>query len=211
MFQDCMLQEVGYTFVKTVWNVHMMFFLLETCVVRLSVPWLGLQYFWLWQYKHFQQDIEIAIPYWYRVLNKENGERKLFLGMKNVELSYIFVASLMLKRVSTVKSLCLSVMIAHGCIYRHLWMNTRSVVRVYCNWFRCIKLIFMQVHWNLCNQTPEFSNILWHPTKIYCPIVFLLTKIKPEYSDILYNPTHFPGPLVCRIRQVPLYMQNIYL
>ena len=41
-----------------------------------------------------------------------------------------------------------------------------------------------------------------HPTKIYCPKVFLLTKIKPEYSDILYNPTHFPGPLVCRIRQV---------
>jgi hypothetical protein len=43
--------------------------------------------------------------------------------------------------------------------------------------------------------TPEFSNIWWHPTKIYGPKVFLLTKIKPEYSDILYNPTHFPGPL----------------
>ena len=37
---------------------------------------------------------------------------------------------------------------------------------------------------------PEFSDILWHPTNIYGPKVFL---IKPEYSDILYNPTHFPG------------------
>jgi hypothetical protein len=59
---------------------------------------------------------------------------------------------------------------------------------------------------NLCNPTPEFSDILWHPTNIYGLKVFLITKIKPEYSDILYNPTHFPGPLVCRIRQVPLYM-----
>jgi hypothetical protein len=58
------------------------------------------------------------------------------------------------------------------------------------------------IQWNLSNPTPEFSNILWHPTKIYGPTVVLLTKIKPEYSDILYNPTHFPGPLVCRIRQV---------
>jgi hypothetical protein len=31
-------------------------------------------------------------------------------------------------------------------------------------------------------------------------------KRKPEFSDILCNPTHFPGPLVCRIRQVPLYI-----
>ena len=35
----------------------------------------------------------------------------------------------------------------------------------------------------------------------------MLTKIKPEYSNILYNPTHFPGPLVCRIRQVQLYIE----
>ena len=55
---------------------------------------------------------------------------------------------------------------------------------------------------NLCNPTPEFSNILWHWTKNDGPKVFLLAKIKPEYSDILYNQTHFPGPLVCRIRQV---------
>ena len=83
----------------------------------------------------------------------------------------------------------------------------------------------------MCNPTPEFSDILWHPTKNYGPKVFLSTKIKPEYSDILYNPTHFPdpkvflstkikpeysdilynpthfpGPLVCQIGQVPLYL-----
>jgi hypothetical protein len=58
----------------------------------------------------------------------------------------------------------------------------------------------------LCNPTPEISDIQWHPTKIDSPKVFLLTRIKPEYSDILYNLTHFPGPLVCRIRQVPLYL-----
>ena len=45
--------------------------------------------------------------------------------------------------------------------------------------------------------TSEFTDILWHPTKIYGPKVFLLTKIKPEYSYILYNLTYFPGPLVC--------------
>ena len=67
-----------------------------------------------------------------------------------------------------------------------------------------------QIQWNLCNPTPEISDILWHPTKIYGPTVFLLIKIKPEYSDILYNPTHFPGPLVCRIRQVPLYHYNLW-
>ena len=54
------------------------------------------------------------------------------------------------------------------------------------------------------SNTWFFFNILWHPTKIYGPKVFLLSKIKPEYSDILYNPTHFLGPLVCPIRQVPM-------
>ena len=49
-------------------------------------------------------------------------------------------------------------------------------------------------------------DILWHPTKIYGPKVFLLTKIKPEYSDILYNTTHLSSPLVYQIKQVPLYM-----
>jgi hypothetical protein len=43
------------------------------------------------------------------------------------------------------------------------------------------------------------------------PKVFLLTIIKPEYSDILYNLTHFPAPLVCRIRQVPMYIWKIYI
>ena len=56
------------------------------------------------------------------------------------------------------------------------------------------KNVFFHVQWNLCNMTPEFSDILWHPTKIYGPKVFLLTKIKPDYSDILYNQTYFPGP-----------------
>jgi hypothetical protein len=56
------------------------------------------------------------------------------------------------------------------------------------------KNVFFHVQWKLCNMTPEFSNILWHPTKIYGPKVFLLTKIKPDYSDILYNQTYFPGP-----------------
>ena len=56
----------------------------------------------------------------------------------------------------------------------------------------------------LYNSTPEFSDILWHATKIDGPNVFLLTNVKLEYSNILYNPTHFHGPLVCRIRQVPL-------
>ena len=66
------------------------------------------------------------------------------------------------------------------------------------------------IQWNLCNPTPEFSDILWHSGKIYGPKVFLWTKIKPEYFDILYNPTNFPGPLVCWIRQVPLYKQKCF-
>ena len=72
----------------------------------------------------------------------------------------------------------------------------------------CINVQFRQeTKWILCNPTPEFSDILWHQTKICDPKAFLLTKIKPEYSDILYNPTHFPGPCVCQIRQVPLYFE----
>jgi hypothetical protein len=56
----------------------------------------------------------------------------------------------------------------------------------------------------LVQSTPEFFDVLWHPTKMNGSKVYMLTKIKPEYSDILYNPTHFPGPLECLIRQVPL-------
>ena len=37
----------------------------------------------------------------------------------------------------------------------------------------------LTIQWNLYNPTPEFSDILCHPTNIYCPKVFLLTKIKP--------------------------------
>jgi hypothetical protein len=55
------------------------------------------------------------------------------------------------------------------------------------------------------SDTWVFSN----PTKIYGINVFLVTEIKPEYFDILYNQTHFPGPLVCRIRQVPLYIDFV--
>jgi len=44
---------------------------------------------------------------------------------------------------------------------------------------------------------------------MYCLKVFLLTKINPEYSGILYNPTHFLGRLVCRIRQVTLYVNSV--
>jgi hypothetical protein len=51
--------------------------------------------------------------------------------------------------------------------------------------------------------------VLWHPTKIFGPKIYLFTKIKPEYSDILYNLTHFPGPLVCRIRQVLTFLYNL--
>jgi len=47
------------------------------------------------------------------------------------------------------------------------------------------------------------------PTKMYGPKVFQLTKIKPEYSNILYNQTFFPGPLVCRITQIPLYLEKM--
>ena len=58
----------------------------------------------------------------------------------------------------------------------------------------------MAIQWNL-----------WHPTKIYSPKVFLLTKLKPEYSDVLYHSTHFPGPLVCRMKQILLYLQIFVL
>ena len=62
----------------------------------------------------------------------------------------------------------------------------------------------LDIQWNLCNPTPEFSDILWHLTTIY-GLSSSVNIDKIEYSDILYNPTHFPGPLVCRIRQVPRY------
>jgi hypothetical protein len=47
-----------------------------------------------------------------------------------------------------------------------------------------------------CHRMSEISGVGLH--KFHCTI---------KYSDILYNPTHFPGPLVCRIRQVPLYIK----
>ena len=70
--------------------------------------------------------------------------------------------------------------------------------------------LLLSVQWNLYNPTPEFSDILWRPTKIYCPKVFLLTKIEREYSNILFNQTHFPGPLVCLITGSTIYSYTKY-
>ena len=60
------------------------------------------------------------------------------------------------------------------------------------------------------------SNCLNHPTliklaKVLPLLNFCYIKVKPEFFDILSNPTHFPGPLVCRIRQVPLYILLPYV
>ena len=82
-----------------------------------------------------------------------------------------------------------------------IWLSLKRNKHVMCT------LIFTN-HINtveLVQSEIRVSDILWHPTKLYGPKVFLLTNIKPEYFDILYNPTHFPGTWVCRIRQVPLY------
>ena len=79
------------------------------------------------------------------------------------------------------------------------------------------------------NQSSIYSGTcairhLSFPTQIYCPIVFLLTKIKPEYSDILYHPTHFwvlqhtvPSdkflsiPSSCTIRHISLLIWSVGL
>ena len=72
------------------------------------------------------------------------------------------------------------------------------------------KLLFT-TNGNVCTVelVQSDTSFFWHPTKIYGPKVFLLTKIKPEFSDILRNPTHSPGPLLGRIRQVPLYCKKM--
>jgi hypothetical protein len=103
-----------------------------------------------------------------------------------------------------------------NCVWSLLWeLSKKFVVRIEYNslWELCMKLVVWTeynslwelsikfamkteyIQWNLCNLTPEFSDILWHPTKIYGPKVFLLTKMKPD-SDILYNLTHFPDSTV---------------
>ena len=49
----------------------------------------------------------------------------------------------------------------------------------------------------LTNTVELVQSDTWvfgHPTKMYGPKIFLLTKIKPEYTDILYNQTLFPDP-----------------
>ena len=86
-------------------------------------------------------------------------------------------------------------------VFLVIWLSVKRNKHVMCT------LIFTN-HINtveLVQSEIRVSDILWHPTKLYGPKVFLLTKIKPEYFDILYNPTHFPCTWVCRIRQVPLY------
>ena len=88
-------------------------------------------------------------------------------------------------------------------IYAHVHFNPYLHLQSKLNWTKTCWCNGKLIQWNLCNPTTEFFDILWHPTKMYGPKVFLLTKIKAGYSDILYNPTHFPGPLVCQIRQVP--------
>ena len=95
----------------------------------------------------------------------------------------------------------------HHCICRIGWTWQPRKFRSY--FYNNNRKVTMVIQWNLCNPTPEFSDILWHTTKMYSPKVFLLTKIKHELSDILHNLTHFPGTLLCRIRQVPLYNVNI--
>ena len=48
------------------------------------------------------------------------------------------------------------------------------------------------VQWNLCNLTPEFSDILWHPTTISGPKDFLLQSL---LKNLVYSRTcHFWHP-----------------
>ena len=55
----------------------------------------------------------------------------------------------------------------------------------------------IEVQWNLYMPTPEFPDILYHPTKMYSPEVFLLTEIKLfKYSDILLQSDTFPWSLL---------------
>ena len=65
-------------------------------------------------------------------------------------------------------------------------LRKRQLISVLIKSDRCFK-VKRTVQWNLCNPTPEFSDILWYPTKMYGAKVFLLTKIKPEYSDSIPN------------------------
>jgi hypothetical protein len=57
----------------------------------------------------------------------------------------------------------------------------------------------VHVHWNLCNPTPQFSDIR---QKIYDPKEFLWTKIKPEYCNILCNPTYLGTWEICTVKSI---------
>jgi hypothetical protein len=61
----------------------------------------------------------------------------------------------------------------------------------------CFKKNIYNVQWNLCNPTPDFSDILWHTTpKIYGLKVFLLTKLNLSIQTS------------CTIRHVRLYRMS---
>ena len=66
-------------------------------------------------------------------------------------------------------------------------------------------VLYCIVQWNLCNRTPEFSDILWYPTKLYGPKGFLVTKLNPSIPTSC-TIRYISLALVCQIRQVPLWL-----
>ena len=82
--------------------------------------------------------------------------------------------------------------------------------RVHLTWFVLTTLVVIGID---CTGTIRLQ--LWRSPPIRNNIISYCNKYdyisEPEYSDILYNTTHFPGPLVCRIRQVPLYIVHLTL
>ena len=65
--------------------------------------------------------------------------------------------------------------------------------RMYCHSLSCIfqlLRIHKNIQYNFCNQTPEYSAILWHLTKIYGPEVqYNLVKpspsVQPDFGTIM--------------------------
>jgi hypothetical protein len=85
----------------------------------------------------------------------------------------------------------------HMMLYTLPWSRfelTTSVVIVSvllvmsCFWDYCVQ-------WNLCNPTPEFSDILWHLTKIYSTKVFLC-QIVQDVRTCQIRHTKGPGKCV---------------
>jgi hypothetical protein len=86
---------------------------------------------------------------------------------------------------------------------------------LYCQFVGLNILLLSTIQCNLCNPAPEFSDILWHPSKknvsdcTGCQNLSNLThqgtrEMCRIVQDVrtLCNLTHLPGPLVCQIRQV---------